>query len=142
MNKQNNIPTKRVLVIEDNNDVTLIVCAALKMKGYAASTATDGFEGFYKARREQPDLIILDLNLPRLPGEEVCRAIREDNDPKFARTPIVMLTAKVKESDRIVGKVIGADVYLTKPFEIEDIWSEAERLLADDRNNHSKGGSS
>ena len=133
MKTQSQVKKKRILVIEDDGDISTLVCAALQLDGFAITSAGNGLEGFYKARRERPNLIILDLNLPELPGEEVCKAIREDTDEKFACLPIIMLTAKSKESDRIVGKVIGANAYVTKPFEIDNLLSEIRRLLTDSK---------
>src|SRR3989338_5024582 len=107
---------RRILVVDDEKDHLDFVGLQLKQAGFESIFAEDGKEGLEKARREGPDLILLDLNLPELSGEEVCKAIREDEDEKFSSTPIVMLTAKTTEVDRIVGRVIGANSYLTKPF--------------------------
>lgn len=84
--------------------------------GFDVMTAQDGEEGLSQARSRKPDLIVLDLMLPKLPGEEVCRAIREDEDERIADIPIVMFTAKAALVDRIVGKVIGATSYVVKPY--------------------------
>ena len=83
--------------------------------------ANDGEDGYQQAREQNPDLIILDLMLPGCSGEEVCKAIREDEDEKFAHTPIIMVTAKTVEADRIVGKLCGANDYVTKPFDSKEL---------------------
>lgn len=128
--KVKTVSKRRILVVEDDQDIAFLVSTALEQSGYEVIQASDGLEGFYKARRENPNLMILDLNLPRLSGEEVCKAIREDlEDEAFARIPIIMLTAKAQEVDRIVGKVIGANYYLTKPFEIEEVLEKVRSLL-------------
>jgi len=84
-------------------------------------TAEDGENALKKARLIHPDLIILDLKLPRLSGEEVCKAIRNDHDKEFAKTPIIMLTAKTSDVDRVIGNVIGATCYMTKPYDLPEL---------------------
>ena len=89
--------------------------------------------GLEKARRKSPDVVTLDLNLPKLSGEEVCKAIREDSNKKFASIPIIMLTAKDEDADRVIGKVIGANAYITKPFEPKILLSKIKELLKEPR---------
>ena len=72
--------------------------------------------------------VILDLRLPAMSGEEVCKAIREDHDKSFARTPIIMLTGKSADADRVIGKVIGANCYLTKPFQTDELVEQVHKL--------------
>jgi len=120
---------KKVLVIEDETDIITILSFRLEKAGFEIISARDGKTGLALAREQRPDLIILDLMLPELPGEEVCKTIREDEDEGFAKTPIIMVTAKIGEVDRIIGKSLGANSYITKPFEVEDLIEEIEKIL-------------
>ena len=118
---------KKILIIEDDMRLAGITKLILEKKGYDASIADNGETGLTLARRDNPDLIILDLCLPKLKGEEVCRQIR--GDEKMARTPIIMVTAKDLDVDRIIGRVIGADSYMTKPFEMAELLKEIDKLI-------------
>ena len=91
--------------------------------------ANDGETGLKKAKRNVPDLIILDLMLPGIPGEMVCKSLREDDRVDLQQIPIIMLTAKSGDVDRLIGKVIGANVYLTKPFDADSLIGEVSRAL-------------
>lgn len=119
---------KKIEIIEDEEGFRKVLGTHLKKLDFELFFAADGKQGLELARIEGPDLIILDLMLPDLSGEDVCKAIREDDDEDFARTPIIILTAKGGEVDRIVGKVIGANRYLTKPFEPDDLISKIKDL--------------
>ncbi len=119
---------KVVLLIDDEEDIRKTVSFRLKKAGFEVFTAENGEGGLNEAKRLRPGVIILDLMLPALPGEEVCKAIREDEDERFSMTPIIMLTAKSSDVDRIVGKVIGANCYMTKPFEIEDLIANIKKV--------------
>jgi DNA-binding response OmpR family regulator len=113
-------PTKKILIIEDEPDVIDLLTLHLRKSGeFTASFATDGATGVRKAREESPALIVLDLMLPKLPGLEVCKLLR--TDPVTRDIPIIMLTAKAEEIDRIVGLEFGADDYVTKPFSPREI---------------------
>ena len=113
-------PSNRILIIEDEQDVVDMLTLSLrKAGGYAVSTAADGANGLRKAREELPALIILDLMLPKMPGLEVCKVLK--NDTATRHIPIIMLTAKAEEIDRIVGLEVGADDYVTKPFSPREI---------------------
>lgn len=105
---------KRVLVIEDEDDVVDLLTRTLSKAGFLTSTAKDGEAGIVAARDEQTDLIVLDLMLPRMSGLEVCRVLK--SEPATRAIPVVMLTAKAEEVDRIVGLEFGADDYVAKPF--------------------------
>lgn len=120
---------KRILIVEDDRDIAELVSYTLQGHGFEVQAVPDGEAGLCQVRKEMPDLLILDLNLPGIQGEEVCRSIREDETLKFKNLPILMLTAKSDEVDRIIGKVIGANAYMTKPFELENLLSQVERLL-------------
>ena len=113
-------PSKRILVIEDEQDVIdLLTLNLQKAGGFTVSTATDGAIGLRKACGEAPALIVLDLMLPKMAGLEVCKVLK--TDPATRHIPIIMLTAKAEEIDRIVGLEFGADDYVTKPFSPREI---------------------
>jgi len=118
---------KRILIVDDEPGIITTVKYVLEEKGFDVSTAYDGEEGLRKAKYDRPDLVILDLNLPKLIGEEVCREIRKDR--LILDTPIIMLTAKKSEVDRIIGRVIGADYYMTKPFDFVELLGKIHDLL-------------
>ena len=105
---------KKILVADDEPDVLHLVTTNLKNAGYTVIKAEDGLVALTKARETRPDLIVLDLMLPELSGLEVCKVLKKE--PGTAHIPIIMLTAKAEEVDRIVGLELGADDYLTKPF--------------------------
>lgn len=110
----------RILVIEDEQDVVDMLRLHLeKAGGFAVSVAADGAAGLKKAREELPALVILDLMLPKMPGLEVCKVLK--GDVATRHIPIIMLTAKAEEIDRIVGLEVGADDYVTKPFSPREI---------------------
>jgi DNA-binding response OmpR family regulator len=113
-------PSKKILIIEDEPDVVDLLTLQLR-KGdeFIASIATDGATGVRKAREESPALIILDLMLPKMSGLEVCKILKTDSITRHI--PIIMLTAKAEEIDRIVGLEFGADDYVTKPFSPREI---------------------
>ncbi len=110
---------KRILVVDDEIELVKAIQIRLDQAGYEVLAAHDGKEGLEKARKEKPDLIILDLMLPKLPGTEVCKEIRKDE--KIGKIPIIMLTAKDSDADRVIGKVIGANYYMIKPFDAEGL---------------------
>ncbi|MDO8662995.1 MAG: response regulator [Candidatus Omnitrophota bacterium] len=118
---------KKILIIEDDKDINRTLCLRLQMDGLEVIAAHEGYEGFYKAITQQPDLIILDLKLPGLQGEEICKAIRKDE--KYVSLPIIMLTAKDRECDKVIGKVIGADQYMAKPFDMDELLEKIHLLL-------------
>jgi two-component system phosphate regulon response regulator PhoB len=116
----NSTPSNRILIVEDEQDVVDMLTLNLrKAGGFIVSTAADGAAGIRKAREELPALIILDLMLPKVPGLEVCKTLK--NDGATRHIPIIMLTAKAEEIDRIVGLEVGADDYVTKPFSPREI---------------------
>ena len=112
-------PGKRILIIEDERDVVDLLTFNLRKAGFTVSTATDGGAGLQRARSEKPAFIILDLMLPKMPGLEVCKVLK--SDPATRQIPIMMLTAKAEEIDRIVGLEFGADDYVTKPFSPREV---------------------
>jgi two-component system phosphate regulon response regulator PhoB len=110
---------KKVMIIEDERDVLDLLVLHLRKAGFTISTAADGAAGLQKARSEKPAFIILDLMLPKMPGLEICKILK--SDPATRRIPIMMLTAKAEEIDRIVGLEFGADDYVTKPFSPREV---------------------
>jgi len=108
------MPREHVLVVEDEEDIQELIDYNLTREGYKISSAFTGEDAVDMARRQPPDLVILDLMLPGMDGFEVCKALR--TDPKTAHVPVVMLTAKGEEVDIVTGLELGADDYITKPF--------------------------
>ena len=118
---------KHILIIDDEQDMLDLLRPRLEAAGYEVSTASDGQEGLDKAREEKPDLILLDVMMPKIDGYQVCRFLKFDED--YKHIPIVLLTARGQEQDRETGKKVGADGYLTKPFEKEELLNTIDRLL-------------
>lgn len=123
-------PKKKVLVVDDEVDLAQLLSFHLVQAGYTVVMAHDGEEGYQKYEQEQPDLIILDLKMPKLNGFEVCRKIRREK--KDTQIPIIMLTALQDDADRLIGKVVGAQRYMTKPFKMDDLLQEVEWLMPTD----------
>lgn len=119
--------TKRVLVVDDEPDLVELVSYNLKKEGFLVSSASDGEEALKKIRGEKPDLVVLDLMLPGIQGMELCRIIRKD--PRTENLPIIMLTAKGEEMDKVVGLEIGADDYLAKPFSPRELIARVKAIL-------------
>jgi DNA-binding response OmpR family regulator len=115
---------KTVLVVEDEESLASTLSYNLRKNGFNVVSAIDGVEGLQAARRDHPDVIVLDLMLPKMDGLEVCRRIRADSD-----VPILMLTARSEELDKVVGLEMGADDYLTKPFSMRELMARVRALL-------------
>lgn len=118
---------KNVLIVDDEPDLVELVSYNLKKEGFQVATAPDGGVALEKARKKNFDLIILDLMLPGIQGIELCRILR--NDPKTERVPIIMLTAKGDEADRIRGLETGADDYMAKPFSPRELVARVKAVL-------------
>ncbi|TME50364.1 MAG: response regulator transcription factor [Chloroflexi bacterium] len=118
------VTPKRVLVVEDEDALRQTLRYNLSREGYAVSEANTGPTALSAARRERPDLILLDLMLPELNGLEVCRVLRQEMS-----TPILILTAKGSELDKVVGLQVGADDYVTKPFSLNELMARVNALL-------------
>jgi DNA-binding response OmpR family regulator len=114
----------RILIVDDEPPIVEMLAYNLKRANYEVVIARDGEEALAKARHEHPDLIILDLMLPRLDGLEVCRALRKERD-----VPIIMLTARDAEVDRVVGLEVGADDYVVKPFSVRELMARVKSVL-------------
>ena len=114
----------KILVVEDDLNLLRTLKYNLQREGYKVIAAIDGAEALATARREKPELIILDVMLPKMNGFEVCRVLRKD-----MTVPILMLTAKTEETDKIVGLEIGADDYMTKPFSMRELLARVRAML-------------
>jgi len=120
-------PPTRILVAEDDPDIASLLDHYLRKAGFVATTIVSGRDVMPQIKRDAPDRVVLDLMLPGLDGLQVCRAIRADANT--AAIPIIMLTAKAEESDRIVGLELGADDYITKPFSPNEVVARVRALL-------------
>src|ERR1700761_73872 len=115
----------RILVIEDEPNMVAGLRDNFEFEGYQVLTARDGIEGLDLALQESPDLVVLDVMMPRMSGLDVCRRLRA----KRASIPIIMLTARGQEVDKVVGLEIGADDYVTKPFSIRELLARVRAIL-------------
>jgi two-component system alkaline phosphatase synthesis response regulator PhoP len=116
--------TTKILVVDDEQPIIDVLTYNLRRAQYSVVVAWDGEQALALARREQPDLIILDLMLPKLDGIEVCRRLRRERD-----VPIIMLTARDEEIDRVVGLELGADDYVVKPFSVRELLARVKNVL-------------
>ncbi len=119
--------TKHILVIDDEEDIVNLIAYNLEKEGYRVSKAYDGTQALQAVKKEKPDLVILDLMLPEVSGIDVARIIRGDADT--AGLPIIMLTARGTEVDRILGLEMGADDYVTKPFSVRELTARVRAVL-------------
>jgi phosphate regulon transcriptional regulator PhoB len=117
----------KILIVDDEPDIVDLVSYNLKKDGFRVTTASDGEQALHKVRKDKFDLVVLDLMLPGIQGVELCRIIR--NDSKTAATPIIMLTAKGEEVDRVIGLESGADDYMTKPFSSKELIARIKAVL-------------
>ncbi|MDD4982168.1 MAG: response regulator [Candidatus Omnitrophota bacterium] len=118
---------KKILVVDDELDVQSIISFRLEINGYKVSVASDGQEGLDKIKAEKPNLVLLDLMLPKINGFEICRMIKFDD--KFKDLPIIILSALDKEDDRKKAMEAGADAYFLKPFDLEVLLEKINSLL-------------
>lgn len=118
---------KKILLVDDEPELVKMIKRRLEVNNYEVITAYDGQEGLEKAKKETPDLIILDLMLPKMDGYKVCGLLKKD--ARFAKIPIIIFTARVQQADAKLGEEMGANVYLTKPFESEVLLSKIAELL-------------
>jgi DNA-binding response OmpR family regulator len=115
---------KKILLVDDEPEILEICRDYLKASGYEVVTARDGVQGLSSAQREKPDLIVLDLMMPEMDGLDLCRAIRRESN-----VPIIMLTARVEETDKLIGLELGADDYITKPFSPRELVARVKVVL-------------
>lgn len=118
---------KRILLVDDETDLVETVKFRLESNNYEVLTAYNGQEGLDKARKEKPDLIILDLMLPKIDGYKVCRMLKFDE--KYKNIPIILFTARAQDSDKKLGEEVGADAYISKPFEPAALLEKVKTLL-------------
>ena len=121
--------TKRILVIDDEPELVKAIQIRLEIAGYETLVAHDGMEGLDKARKEKPDLILLDLMLPKMDGYKVCALIKRDKN--YSKIPVIMLTARTLEKQQKLGIELGADAYITKPFQYEVVLAKIKELLGE-----------
>jgi two-component system OmpR family response regulator len=114
----------RILVVEDEPDLLASLAQALREEGYAVDTAPDGEDGFYKAENYDYDAVVLDVMLPKLDGWEILKRLR-----KIKKTPVLMLTARDQSRDRVKGLDTGADDYVVKPFDLEEIFARLRAII-------------
>jgi len=110
---------KKILIVDDEPDIVETLKFLVESEGFDCITALDGEEALKKAKELNPDLMVLDVMLPKINGYKVCRLLKFDN--KYKHIPILMVTARSQEEDRIIGEETGADEYITKPFDINNI---------------------
>jgi DNA-binding response OmpR family regulator len=118
---------KKILIVEDERDILQLVKLYLEKEGFRTVAAATGAEGLKCAKEDKPDLIVLDLMLPEIDGLEVCKRLR--SAPETAMLPIIMLTAKAEESDTVIGLELGADDYVTKPFNHLELLARVKAVL-------------
>jgi two-component system phosphate regulon response regulator PhoB len=117
----------RILIIEDDRDIVEMIEYNLKEEGYQVTSAFDGEKGIELAKREKPDLVILDIMLPAIDGFEVCRSLKQYQPT--AHIPVIILSAKSRETDKVVGLELGADDYVTKPFSPRELLARIKAVL-------------
>lgn len=128
---------KTILVIDDERDLAELIAFHLEKEGYLPHISNDGTDGLKQAQAKGPDLILLDLMLPGISGIEICKVIK--GDEKTAAIPIIMLTAKSEEIDRVVGFEVGADDYMSKPFNMRELLLRVKAVLRRTNNGDAVG---
>jgi len=119
----------KILIVDDEEGIVKVVKMYLEHHRYEVITALDGQEGLEKAKTEKPDLIVLDLMLPKINGYKVCGLLKKD--ARYAKIPVILFTARAQEKDVKLGEEVGADAYITKPFEPEALLSKIEELMGE-----------
>ena len=117
----------RILLVDDEPSIVKMVGKRLEVEGFEVLIATDGQDGLDKARAESPDLIVLDLMLPKLNGYEICTMLKQDS--RYQKIPIVLFTAKAQEKDEKIGMECGANAYVRKPFRAQELLEKIRGLL-------------
>ena len=118
----------RILLVDDEPSIVKMVGKRLEVEGYQVTVAMDGQDGLKKAQTEAPDLVILDLMLPKLNGYEVCTMLKQD--ARYQKMPVLMFSAKAQEKDEKLGRECGADAYVRKPFKAQELLDQVKTLLA------------
>ena len=117
----------KILIVDDEEDIVESLSFMLQTQGYETICAYDGEEGLKLAKEENPDLIMLDVMMPKINGYKICRLLKYD--AKYKNIPIIMLTARSQESDKAIGEETGADEYITKPFEFNDVLEIMQKYI-------------
>jgi len=118
---------KKILVVDDEKDLVETMTLRLQASGYEVIPAYDGQEGLEKAKKDKPDLIILDLMLPKMDGYRVCGLLKADS--RYSKIPIILFTARAQESDKKMGEEVGGDAYITKPFDPPTLLAKIKELI-------------
>ena len=118
---------KKILVVDDEVDLVKTIQFSLEVEGYTVLVSNDGEDALSQARKESPDLILLDIMLPKLDGYKVCRLLKFDE--RYKHIPILMMTAKTQEKDKVLGMETGADEYITKPFDMDELMEKIKEYL-------------
>ncbi len=118
---------KKILIVDDEADIIEILQFVLETEGYECITAFDGEEGLKLAREANPDLIILDVMMPKINGYKISRLLKYDS--KYKNIPILMITARSQEEDKLIGEETGADEYITKPFKVDYVVEKVKAYL-------------
>lgn len=116
--------TKKILIVDDEQDIVESLKFVLEVAGFTCHCAYNGEDGLNMAREVLPDLIILDVMMPKINGYKICRLLKYDN--KYKNIPILMVTARSQDEDKLIGEETGVDEYITKPFELEEILKKVE----------------
>jgi DNA-binding response OmpR family regulator len=119
---------RRILIVDDEDDLVVVLRLGLEHAGYEVSSAADGEEGLRRVHAAAPDLVVLDLMLPKVDGYKVCRALKFDE--RFRQIPVVILSARSGEQDRQLARSVGADVFVSKPYEMTDLLGKIDGLLS------------
>jgi len=117
----------KILIVDDEPDIVTALGIRMKSAGFEVITAADGMEGLDAARKQNPDLILLDIMLPKLDGYKVCRILKFDEN--YRHIPILMITAKVTDINKKMGEEVGADAYITKPFNSDELMAKIKEIL-------------
>ena len=117
----------RILLVDDEPSIVKMVGKRLEVEGFSVLVATDGQEGLNKAQQERPDLMILDLMLPKLNGYEVCTMLKQDT--RYQKIPVILFTAKAQDKDEKLGMECGANAYVRKPFRAQELLEKIRSLL-------------
>ena len=120
---------KKILIVDDERDIVETLSFMLKAKGFECICAYDGEEGLNLAKTINPDLVILDVMMPKINGYKICRLLKFDN--KYKDIPIIMITARSQDEDKIIGEETGANEYITKPFDLNDVVNKVRQYLGE-----------
>ena len=118
---------KKILIVDDEKDLVETLTLRLEANGYEVIKAYDGQEGLERAQKERPDLIVLDLMLPKMDGYKVCGLLK--SDLRYSKIPIILFTARAQESDKKMGEEVGGDAYITKPFDPPALLAKIKELI-------------